>query len=201
MKVLKTSLILLIVLALGRVFPMEVEKGLSPILRCTTKGRQELTLSKIAVSLCCTVILWLLVYISNFATLLVKYNLSFVSDVQNIRIYADRTIPMTVGTFTVLMEGLRLLGALTAAVWTLNITRMSKKLSMGVILSAAILGLPFLLTMMGIPFMRWVGLAAAFTPYEVAQTAGWELVLYAVGVFAVFATGIVLLFKERGVKR
>ena len=194
-------LVLLIVLALGRVFPMEVEKGLSPILRCTTKGRQELTLSKIAVSLCCTVILWLLVYISNFATLLVKYNLSFVSDIQNIRIYADRTVPMTVGMFTVLMEGLRLLGALTAAVWTLNITRMSKKLSMGVILSAAILGLPFLLTMMGLPFMRWIGLTAAFTPYEVAQTAGWELVLYAVGVFAVFATGIVLLFKERGVKR
>ncbi|MBR6747781.1 MAG: hypothetical protein IKM07_02495, partial [Clostridia bacterium] len=194
-------LVLLIVLALGRAFPLDEEKGLSPILRCTAGGRRELTLSKLTASLVCALVLWFLTFLPTMTTLLVKYNLSFTSDLQNIDLYSDSTLMVSIGVFVVLMETLRLLGAVTAAVWVLYITKSVKKLSMGIILSASVLGLPFLLMFLELGFMRWLGLAAAFTPYQAALAPAWQLGIYAAALAVVCALGIWLLIRERSVKR
>ena len=187
--------VLLTVLALGRVFPLDEEKGLYTILRCTKNGRRELTTKKLVVSLGCTFLLWLILYVPGFATLLVKYNVSFVSDLQNIALYENIPLRVSVGVWFALLTALQLVGAATAAVWTLNLTRLAKKQSLGVILSAVVLAFPFLILLLGVGFMRWFGLAAAFTPYQAAKSPQF-LWIYAIGLCAVCAAGVWWMFRE-----
>ena len=163
--------------------------------------RWELTTKKLAVSLGCTFLLWLILYVPGFATLLVKYNVSFVSDLQNIALYENIPLRVSVGVWFALLTALQLVGAATAAVWTLNLTRLAKKQSLGVILSAVVLAFPFLILLLGVGFIRWFGLAAAFTPYQAAKEAIWKLPVYAACLCAVCAAGVWVLFRDKGERR
>ena len=100
-----------------------------------------------------------------------------------------------IGVWFALLTALQLIGAATAAVWTLNLTRLAKKQSLGVILSAVVLAFPFLILLLGVDFMRWFGLAAAFTPYQAAKSPQF-LWIYAIGLCAVCAAGVWWMFRE-----
>ncbi len=63
------------------------------------------------------------------------------------------------------------------------------------ILSAVVLAFPFLILLLGVDFMRWFGLAAAFTPYQAAKTPQF-LWIYAIGLCAVCAAGVWVMFRE-----
>ncbi|MGI6337397.1 MAG: hypothetical protein ACOXZM_10255 [Eubacteriales bacterium] len=189
--------IILLVLALARVFPLDTERGLTPILRCTRDGRAALISCKLAASIGCTVLLWVILYTPTFITLLMKYRLSFTSDVQNVEQYRGITAGLTLGGFISLMSLLQLTAAVTAAVWTLNLTRWVRKLAFGVILVAVVLAFPFLMLLLGLDFIRPFSLVAAFTPYQTAAELPGILVWYACGLCGCCGVGVALLYRER----
>ncbi len=191
--------VLLCILACAKIFPLDGERGLTPLLRSTQNGRKPLISRKLIAALTATALIWAFLYAAPFATLLCKYRLSFVSDMRNTEAFRSLRVGLPIGALIALASLLQLLAACMVSVWTLWLSRKMRKASFGILFAAALFGLPFLLSAVGVDFLAALSPVAAFTPYQAVVTLGAWSFAYVVGVLAALSGGIALLYRERSV--
>ena len=189
--------LLLLILALSRVFPLDDEKGMSPILQCTLKGRRELVSAKLLVSLGVGAVVWLTVFLPEYITLFTKYNLALDAPIQNVQYFRWLSLPLTVGELLLLLGGGMVLAGLCAAVWILLLSRIAVKQSFGIMLSAVLLVIPFLATFLGLDILRRFTLVDALAPYQGIVNQGSWFFLYLAGMAAATVGGAVWLVRYR----
>ncbi|MEA4824997.1 MAG: hypothetical protein VB111_12935 [Clostridiaceae bacterium] len=191
--------VLLCILACAKIFPLDGERGLTPLLRSTANGRDPLISRKLIAALTAAALIWAFLYAAPFATLLVKYRLSFVSDTRNTEAFRNLRGGLPIGTLIVFASLLQLLAAFAVSVWTLWLSRRTRKASFGILFATAMFGLPFLLSAAGVDILAALSPVAAFTPYQAVVTLGARSFAYIAGVFAALGGGIALLYRERSV--
>ena len=189
--------LLLLILALSRVFPLDDEKGMAPILQCTLKGRRELVSAKLLVALAVSGAVWLTVFLPGYVTLFVKYNLALNAPIQNVTYFRWLSLPLTIGELLLLLGAGMALAGLCAAVWILLLSRIAVKQSFGILLSAVVLVVPFLATFLGMDILRRFTLVDALAPYQGIVSQGSWFFLYLAGMLAATIVGTVWLVRYR----
>ncbi|MCI6909065.1 MAG: hypothetical protein MR832_07940 [Clostridiales bacterium] len=189
--------VLLCILACARIFPLDGERGLFPLLGSTANGRAPLVSAKLLSALTAAVLIWVLLYAAPFVTLFAKYRLSFISDIRNTEAFRQSGAALTVGALIALASLWQLFTVSAVSVWTLWLSRKLRRASLGLLFSAALWGLPFLLSAAGVDVLTAFSPVAAFTPYQSAAVLGARSIAYMAGVLASLGGGIALLYRER----
>ena len=201
--------VLLCVLSCSRIFPLDDERGLVPLLRAAPRGRGRRISGKLLSALLLTLLVWCGLYAAPFATLIGKYRLAGNCGVQNLTLTLNHGLEFTyrtlgwrvsVGGYIALVSALQLAAACAVSVWTLLISRAAKKAGTAVLISAVLFGAPFLLKLAGLDFVTAFSPAAAFTAYQALPGMGRAAAGYAAGVTAVLGAGVALLYREGGRK-
>ncbi|MDD6876469.1 MAG: hypothetical protein PUD44_01590, partial [Clostridiaceae bacterium] len=143
------------------------------------------------------VMIWVLLYAAPFVTLFAKYRLSFISDIRNTEAFRQSGAALTVGALIALSSLWQLFTVSAISVWTLWLSRRLRRASLGLLFSAALWGLPFLLSAAGVDVLTAFSPVAAFTPYQSAAVLGARSIAYMAGVLASLGGGIALLYRER----
>ncbi|MEA4824597.1 MAG: ABC transporter permease [Clostridiaceae bacterium] len=178
-------------------FLHEYDTGLIRLVRTTPRGRGRTAAAKLAALVTLTALIWAFLYAAPFATLLVKYRLSFVSDTRNTEAFRNSSRGLPIGVFIALASLLQLITAFAVSVWTLWLSRRTRKASFGILFAASLFGLPFLLSAAGVDILAALSPVAAFTPYQAVVTLGARSFVYIAGVLAALGGGVALLYRER----
>lgn len=188
--------VLLTLLALSRVFPLDGEKGMAPVLRSTQKGSSPLIGAKIAVSALAAVFIWACMCLPATVTLLHKYSLSTAADIRSIAIFAGSGADCTVGTALAVFTAASLLAVLLSAAAVLFAGSRIGRMGQTILITAAVLGVPVLAAALGASFMDLFSLKAAFVPCGAFAARGWGILWYGAALVCVTAALAALLFRR-----
>ncbi len=198
--------VLLCTLACSRILPLDDEKGLSPLLRATPRGRAPALGGRLASAGLAALLIWCGLYAAPFATFFAKYRLAGDCGVQNLfftqnqeleYLYRTMTLRISIGGWIAAVSLLQLLTACTVSVWTMWISMRTKKAGTTVLIAAVLFGAPFLLKLAGLDFVTALSPAAAFTGYQTLPVLSGAAWVYAGGVAGLFGTGAALLYRAK----
>ena len=184
-------LVFLIILTLSAVFSIDTERGIDPILRCTVKGRGRRLRIQL---LCCSlliVFLWICSYAPLIPQMTTNYPLPLDVAVQNLSRYRDIPFALSLRGYLCIAALGTLLACFCSGILTLLLAQFVRKQGFCILISGALLLLPFLAFFLGIPLLARFSLLNAFIPFSIS---GGEYVAWLIYL------GIMLLVTAAGVR-
>lgn len=142
---------------LDRLFAFERQSGVVPMVRSTRRGRNGLFRRKAILTAALATFVWAIVYMRELWTFLERHQPeSLEATVQNIDALANFPIVLTLKQYLVLLYAIRLVMLLCVGFAVLLISCHSPNVQAAYLISAAILGVPALLTVLGVDILKWV---------------------------------------------
>ena len=137
-------------------FAFERQSGVVPMVRSTRWGRGGLFRRKAILTAALTTFVWAVVYMRELWTFLERHQPeSLAAPVQNIDALADFPVVLTLTQYLVLLYAIRLVMLLCVGFVVLLISVRSPSVQAAYLISAAILGVPALLTVLGMDILKW----------------------------------------------
>ena len=138
-------------------FAFERQSGVVPMVRSTRRGRIGLFRRKAILTAALTTFVWAIVYMRELWTFLERHQPeSLAATVQNIDALADFPVVLTLTQYLVLLYAIRLVMLLCVGFAVLLISCHSPNVQTAYLISAAILGVPALLTVLGVGILKWI---------------------------------------------
>lgn len=138
-------------------FAFERQSGVVPMVRSTRQGRGGLFRRKAILTAVFVIFVWATVYMRELFTFIEWHQPgSLAAPVQNIDALADFPVVLTLTQYLVLLYVIRLVMLLCVGFVVLLISCHSPNVQTAYLISAAILGVPALLTVLGVDILKWV---------------------------------------------
>ena len=197
-----TAIILTAFCCVG-LFAFERQSGVVPMVRSTKRGRRGLFLRKTALTAVLTTFVWAAVYMRELWTFLSwRQPRTLAAPVQNIDALAGFPIVLTLTQYLVLLYAIRLAMLLCVGFVVLLISRQSSSVQTAYMVAAGILGIPALLTVLGIDILKWFSPLFPVSSAELLWCLGNGSLIYALpwGLWLVCGIAALWLCWRRWVK-
>ena len=180
-------------------FAFERQSGVEPMVRSTKRGRGGLFLRKAALTAALTTFVWAAVYMQELWTFLSwRQPQTLAAPVQNIDALAGFPIVLTLTQYLVLLYAIRLAMLLCVGFAVLLISRRSPGIQAAYLASAGILGVPALLTVLGIDILKWVSPLVPVSSAELLWGLGSGELIFVLPWVLWLACGVAALWLCRG---
>ena len=135
----------------------ERQSGVVPMVRATKRGRGGLLRRKVLLTVLLSAFVWAAVYAREVQALFDWFQpRTLAAPVQNIDALAGFPVVLTITQYLVLLYAVRLVMLLCVGFTVLLISRHSPSVPAAYLISAGILGVPALLTVLGVDGLKWV---------------------------------------------
>lgn len=160
-------------------FAFERQSGVAPMVRAAKRGRRGLFRRKTALMAILTTFVWAAVYLRELWTFLSwRQPQTLAAPVQNIDALAGFPIVLTLAQYLVLLYAVRLAMLLCVGFAVLLISCQSPGVQAAYLISAGILGVPALLTVLGVDILKWVSPLVPVSSAELLWGLGSGYFLY-----------------------
>lgn len=168
-----TIAIFLLVLCCAGVFAYERQSGVVSTVRSLKRGRGVLFLRKVLVCALMAVVVWVTVYIREFANFITLNGANTLgAPVQNISALAEFPLKVTFGQYLFILYGIRLLMLILTSFVVLAISQCAVNVQLSYILGFSILGIPALLTILGADIMKYLSPLVPISSAEIMWNLG-----------------------------
>ena len=184
-------------------FAFERQSGVVPMVRSTRRGRGRLFRRKAILAAALTTFVWAVVYVQELWTFLEWHQpRSLAAPVQNIDALADFPVVLTLTQYLILLYAIRLVMLLCVGFVGLLISCHSPNVQTAYLISAAVLGVPALLTVLGIDILKWVSPLIPVSSAELMWGLGSGSLIFALPWLLWLGCGItsLLLCRRRWVR-
>lgn len=145
-----------LILAFGNAISMEDQSGTWKLLGTTKYGRKKIIARKIGVCVFSSIALTLIPFICRWACISATYPLNGKNTlIQNIPLYQNFAINMTVGNYTALLIIAQVLAAVIIILMVLGLSAWRKNQIQTIFFAILILGVPLMLGVLGFEFARY----------------------------------------------
>jgi hypothetical protein len=163
----------LLLLFLSPVFPMDYRQGMIRVIRATDKGKFPLFLCKLAIGPVAALTLMALLYAPAYWNGIHLYAFTqWDAPIQSVRLYGEVDLPLSIGGFVVLVNGLQLAGGVIMAVCALALSVFVRRQALVLFLGAAVFLTPILLDWIGLTFVTPLSFNKAFFLYSALAADG-----------------------------
>ena len=175
-------------------FAFERQCGIVPMVRSARRGRGRLFRRKAILAAVMTTFVWATVYMRELLTFLEwQQPRSLSAPVQNIDALADFPVTLTLTQYLALLYVIRLIMLLCVSFVVLFISSHSPKVQTAYLISAAVLGVPALLTVLGIDILKWVSPLVPVSSAELMWGLGSGSLFYSLPCIIWLSCGIAAL--------
>lgn len=187
--------IILTAFCCASLFVFERQSGVVPMVRSTKRGRGGLFRRKAALAAALTTFVWAAVYLREFWTFFDwRQPQTLEAPVQNIDALAGFPVVLTLTQYLVLLYAIRLAMLLCVGFVVLLISHQSPSVQAAYMVSAGILGIPALLTVLGIDILKWVSPLVPVSSAELLWCLGSGNFLYLLPWLVWLLAGLVSLW-------
>ena len=176
-------------------FAFERQSGVVLMVRSAKRGRGGLLRRKAALTAVLAAFVWAAVYLRELRTFLDwRQPQTLAAPVQNIDALAGFPIVLTLAQYLVLLYAIRLVMLLCVGFAVLLISRQSPGVQVAYLASAGVLGVPALLTVLGIDVLKWVSPLVPVSSAELLWGLGSGSLIYALPWVLWLACGVATLW-------
>lgn len=148
---------ILVAFCCASLFAFERQSGVTPMVRSTKRGRGGLFRRKVLLTVLLSAFVWAAVYAREVQALFTWFQpRTLAAPVQNIDALAAFPVVLTVTQYLALLYAIRLVMLLCVGFVVLLISHHCPSVRTAYLISAGILGVPALLTVLGIDILKWV---------------------------------------------
>ena len=181
----------------------ERQSGVVPMVRSTQKGRRGLLRRKALLTALLSAFVWAAVYAREVLALFTWFRpRTLAAPVQNIDALAGFPVVLTVAQYLILLYAIRLVMLLCVGFAALLISCLSPNVQTAYLISAGILGVPALLTVLGVDVLKWVSPLVPVSSAELLWALGSGSPVYALPWILWLVCGVAALWlcRRRWVK-
>ena len=190
-----TAAILLTAFCCAGLGAFERQSGVVPMLRSTKRGRNGLLRRKVIVAVLLTAFVWAAVYMRELHTFLAwRQPQTLAAPVQNIDALAGFPIVLTLKQYLMLLYAIRFVMLLGVGFAVLLLSHHSPGVQTAYLISAGSLGIPALLTVLGIDGLKWVSPLVPVSSAELMWGLGSGSPIYALPWLVWLACGLAALW-------
>ena len=176
-------------------FAFERQSGVVFMVRSAKRGRGGLLRRKAALTAVLAAFVWAVVYLRELRTFLDwRQPQTLAAPVQNIDALAGFPIVLTLAQYLVLLYAIRLVMLLCVGFAVLLISRQSPGVQVAYLASAGVLGVPALLTVLGIDVLKWVSPLVPVSSAELLWGLGRGSLIYTLPWVLWLACGVATLW-------
>ena len=182
----------------ANLFAFERQSGVMPMVRSTKRGRGELFRWKVLLTVLLSAFVWAAVYVREVQALFTWFQpQTLAAPVQNIDALAAFPVVLTVTQYLALLYAIRLVMLLCVGFTVLLISQHCLGVQTAYLISAGILGVPALLTVLGIDILKWVSPLVPVSSAELLWGLGSGSLIYALPWVLWLACGVAALWLCR----
>ena len=160
-------------------FAFERQSGVTPMVRAAKRGRGGLFRRKVILTALLSAFVWAAVYTREVQTLFTRFHPQTLdAPVQNIDVLAKFPIVLTIAQYLTLLYAIRLVMLLCVGFAVLLISRYCPSIQSAYLVAAGVLGIPALLTVLGIEVLKWVSPLVPISSAELLWSLGSGSLIY-----------------------
>ena len=182
----------------ANLFAFERQSGVTPMVRSTKRGRGELFRWKVLLTVLLSAFVWAAVYVREIQAFFTWFQpQTLAAPVQNIDALAAFPVVLTVTQYLALLYAIRLAMLLCVGFVVLLISHHCPSIRTAYLISAGILGIPALLTVLGVDVLKWISPLVPVSSAELLWGLGSGSLIYALPWALWLVFGLVALWLCR----